>query len=74
MVRTRLVISGKPVGPVGNEATRRVNRLVAPFEFTWRRENFLPTSWKLVMIENPDLPDELYGYEPGDIRRSMQGE
>ncbi len=74
IVRVRLELSGKPVGPLGNEATRRLNQLEEPFEFTWKKESFLPTSWKLVMIENSGLPDNLYGYEPGDIRRAMRGE
>jgi hypothetical protein len=74
VIQVRLELSGKPVGPVGNEATRRLNQLEPPFEFTWKKESFLPTSWKLVMIENSGLPDELYGYEPGDIRRALRGE
>lgn len=73
-VSTRLTLSGKPVGPIGNEVTRRVNQLAEPFLFEWRKENFLPSSWRLVRVENAALPDDLYGYEPGDIRRAMQGE
>lgn len=74
VVQVRLELSGKPVGPIGNEATRRLNQLEGPFEFTWKKETFLPTSWKLVKIDHPGLPDDLYGYEPGDIRRAMKGE
>ncbi len=73
-VSTRLTLSGKPVGPVGHEVTRRVNQLEEPFFFEWRKENFLPSSWRLVRVENVALPDHLYGYEPGDIRRAMQGD
>ncbi|MDA7921523.1 hypothetical protein N9B73_07185 [Verrucomicrobiales bacterium] len=70
----KLVISGKPVGPAGQEVTKRVNQLKTPFTFTWKKESFLPTSWRLVKIDNPGLPEHLYGYEPGDIRRAMRGE
>lgn len=73
-VSARLMLSGKPVGPVGNEVTRRVNQLAEPFLFEWRKESFLPSSWRLVRVENAALPDDLYGYEPGDIRRAMQSE
>jgi hypothetical protein len=74
VVSTRLRVSGKPIGPGGNEVTRRLNQLKTPFEFTWEKQSFLPASWRLVQIENADLPGNLYGYEPGDIRRAMQGE
>lgn len=66
--------SGKPFGPVGSEAIRRVNQLDAPIVFTWEKESFLPQSWRLVRMDNADLPEELYGYRPGDIRRAIRGE
>ena len=74
IVTAKLVVSGKPVGPAGQEATKRVNQLTSPFTFTWEKQSFLPSSWRLVKIDNPDLPEHLYGYEPGDIRRAMRGE
>lgn len=74
VVRVHLTLSGKPVGPVGNEVTRRVNQLKEPFVFTWEKESFLPMSWRLVKVDNAGLPDELHGYEPGDLRRAMRGE
>jgi len=74
VLRGRIEVRGKPLGPAGNEAMRRINGLEEPFVFTWKRKNFLPTSWKLIRIENAALPDELYGYEPGDIRRALHGE
>lgn len=70
-ITATLTLSGKPVGPVGNEVTRRINSLKEPFVFTWAKEGVLPGSWYLTSIENPELPEELYGYEPGDIRRAM---
>ncbi len=73
-VSARLVVGGNPVGPVGNEVLRQVNRLDEPFVFTWEKESFLPSSWRLVKVDNAALPDGLYGYEPGDIRRAMRGE
>ncbi len=73
-VSVHLTVSGKPLGPVANEVTRRANRLKEPFVFTWEKQSFLPSSWRLVRIDQPEMPEELYGYEPGDIRRAMQGE
>ena len=74
VVKMNLTISGNPVGPLGNEVTRRINQLKKPFTFTWEKKSFLPSSWRLVSIEQEELPQELYGYEPGDIRRAMRGE
>lgn len=66
-------VEGNPLGPVGAGALRRINRLDAPFILKWEKQNLFPTSWKIVEIDNADLPDELYGYEPGDFRRAMEG-
>ncbi|MEM7601659.1 MAG: hypothetical protein AAF357_09615 [Verrucomicrobiota bacterium] len=74
VITTFLRVSGKPIGPGGNEVTRRLNQLETPFVFTWEKQSFLPASWRLVQIENLGLPENLYGYEPGDIRRAMQGQ
>jgi hypothetical protein len=73
-VSARVILSGKPVGPVGNEVTRQINQLKEPFVFVWKKQSFLPSSWRLVRVDNAALPDDLYGYDPGDIRRAMQGE
>ncbi|MEM9283925.1 MAG: hypothetical protein AAGA96_19055 [Verrucomicrobiota bacterium] len=73
-VTLSVTLGGRSVGPGGGEVTRRINQLDDPFVFTWEKESFLPTSWRLVRIEQPELPDELFGYEPGDIRRAMGGE
>lgn len=73
-VTAKLTFGGNPVGPAGQEAVKRLNRLKEPFVFRWRKESFLPASWRLVSIENKSLPDDLWGYEPGDIRRAMQGD
>lgn len=73
-VTARLIISGKPVGPAGAEVTRQINQLKEPFVFTWKKQSFLPSSWRLVKVDNGGLPAELYGYEPGDIRRAMRGD
>lgn len=74
VVSVRLTVSGNAVGPAGGEVTRRINRLEEPFLFTWKKETFLPSSWRLVQIHQSELPSNLYGYEPGDIRRAMSGE
>jgi hypothetical protein len=71
---TKLTIGGKPLGPAGQEAMRQLNQLEEPFVFTWEKKSFLPASWRLVRVENASLPDELYGYRPGDIGRAMRGE
>lgn len=73
-VTAKLTFGGNPVGPAGQEVVKRLNRLKEPFVFRWRKESFLPASWRLVSIENKSLPDDLWGYEPGDIRRAMQGD
>lgn len=73
-VSAKLIFGGKPVGPAANEVMRRLNGLKEPFVFTWKKESFLPASWRLVRMENASLPDDLWGYEPGDIRRAMQGD
>lgn len=70
----RLVISGKPVGPVGQEVMKQINRLKEPFVFTWEKKHFLPGGWLLVRVDNAALPEDLYGYEPGDFGRAMRGE
>lgn len=71
---TKLTVAGKPIGPAGQEAMRRINRLERPFVFTWEKKSFLPSGWRLVRVENEDLPDDLHGYRPGDIGRAMRGE
>ncbi|MEM6915742.1 MAG: nuclear transport factor 2 family protein [Verrucomicrobiota bacterium] len=74
VVSAILRVGGKPIGPGGSEVTRRLNRLKTPFTFIWEKQSFLPASWRLIKIDNVELPTELYGYDPGDIRRAMQGE
>jgi hypothetical protein len=69
-----LVVGGKPVGPIGQEVMRQVNRIEEPFVFVWERKGFLPSGWRLVGFDNPAFPDDLHGYRPGDFRRAMQGE
>lgn len=74
VVTAKIVVGGNPIGPIGNEVNRRINQFKEPFVFTWKKESFLPSSWKLISIDQPELPGELYGYKPGDIRRAMRGE
>ena len=73
VVITELKTEGNAIGPVGNAVVRRINQLDAPFVFKWEKQSLFPTSWRVVEIDNPDLPGELYGYKPGDFRRAMQG-
>jgi len=69
-----LTAEGNAIGPVGNAVVRRINQLDAPFIFKWEKQSLFPTSWRVVEIDNPDLPGELYGYKPGDIRRALNGD
>lgn len=71
IVKMNLKISGKPLGIFGNEITRRINSLKKPFVLTWEKQSFLPFSWRLVRMDNPALPDKLYGYTPGALRKMM---
>lgn len=73
VVTVRLEVSGQG-SPIAHEIIRTANRLKTPFTFRWRRQSFWPGDWKLIGIENPDLPTELYGYRPGDLRRLMEGD
>ncbi len=71
IIKTKLALGGKPLGAFGNEITRRVNSLKEPFTFTWVKEGFLPSSWRLVKMDNPEIPANLYGYTPGSLREMM---
>ncbi len=68
----RLVVGGRSLSPVGQEVMRQANRIEEPFVFTWERQSFLPSSWRLVSVENAGLPDDLYGYEPGGFGRAIR--
>ncbi|NNE94191.1 MAG: hypothetical protein HKN23_21290 [Verrucomicrobiales bacterium] len=71
-VEVTLRVSGKPLGFAGQEVIRHANRLKVPWNFTWKKEGG-PGSWRLIQMENGDIPDNLYGYEPGDIKRALRG-
>lgn len=71
-IEMKLVLSGKPLGIFGNEITRRINSLKEPFTFTWEKKSFLPSSWRLIKIDNPGLPVHLYGYKPGLLQRMKE--
>jgi len=60
-VTTKLQMSGSG-SPIANEVIRVVNRQKEDFIFTWERQSFWPGSWRIVRVENPGLPDDLYGY------------
>jgi hypothetical protein len=73
VVTTRLKLGGTPIMG-GSEIISRINRLDQPFVFTWEKQSFLPSSWRLVTVENKAIPDNVWNYEPGSIRAAMQGE
>jgi hypothetical protein len=72
VITCRLTLGGTPIVG-GSEVTRRINQLKDPFVFTWRKQSFLPSSWRLISIENPSIPDNVWNYEPGSIRAAMEG-
>jgi len=70
VVKMKLQLSGSG-SLVANEVIRIVNRQKKAFVFTWKRQSFWPGSWKIVRIEHPGLPIDLYGYRPGDLKRML---
>ncbi|MEZ5326459.1 MAG: hypothetical protein R3F19_15520 [Verrucomicrobiales bacterium] len=50
--------------------TSRLNKITAPWVFEWQKESWLPWSWRLTRIENPEL--DLGDYSPGDLKRKMK--
>jgi hypothetical protein len=71
-VTAHLKVGGNPIGG-GAQIMQVVNRLGEPFVFTWEKQNFLPSSWRLVSIENPAIPENAWNYVPGSIRAAMKG-
>jgi hypothetical protein len=59
-------------GPLAQVIQARANRIEEPFHFHWRKESWWPTAWRIVRIENAALPEDLYGYRPGDFSRALQ--
>ncbi|MGK0188143.1 MAG: hypothetical protein ACI9R3_003935 [Verrucomicrobiales bacterium] len=49
--------------------TSRLNGVDKPWVFEWRKESWIPWSWKLVRIENESL--NIGRYRPGDLKRKM---
>ena len=70
IVTARLQIAGSG-SPLAQMIITRSNKLKEPFVFHWQKQSWWPGSWRLVEVDNPDLPDDLEGYEPGDIRKAM---
>ena len=66
--RARITLRGTPLGPVAGEAVRRLHHFKEPVVFTWRKQSFLPWSWKLQRIDQTEVPDSVWGYTPGDFR------
>ncbi len=72
VVTTRLNLGGSPMGG-GVQIAQMINRLEEPFVFNWEKQNFLSSSWRLVSVENPAIPDNAWNYVPGSIRGAMKG-
>ena len=72
IVSSRIVFRGTTLGPGAGEVMRRINRLEEPFVFTWQKQSFLPSSWRLVSLENESIPDDAWGYQPGSLRERFR--
>jgi len=71
LVTVRLKVGGTPIG-AGAQIVQLFNRLEEPFVFKWEKQSFLPSSWRLVSVENPSIPDNAWNYLPGSIRAAMK--
>lgn len=65
-----LHVDGRGFG-LADTAAGYVNRLDAPFTFSWRKTSFWPWSWQLVAISHPDM-EKPNRYAPGDLIRMRQ--
>lgn len=50
----RIKISGAG-GPFAEIAREKINGVNAPFVFRWEKQGWIPWSWHLVNVENPEL-------------------
>jgi len=73
-VTVYLRVGGKALSGIGREVMSRANKMKTPWIFTWEKEGFGPGSWRLVSMENESIPDDAYGYKPGDLQRALRGE
>ncbi len=53
-VTVNLTITGSGTGAT-EWITNEVNRLPAPWVFTWQKVNVFPWSWELMKVDNPSL-------------------
>ena len=67
-VKARLIAKALG-GPAAQELESMVARSKEPATFTWRRESWLPWSWRLTAIAYPDL-EIPSGYRPGSFSES----
>ncbi len=70
-VTAKISMAGSGPSPIAAAIVTEANRLNAPFVFTWKKEGAAPWSWKLVRVENADLPN-LHGYRPGQYESFLE--
>ena len=54
LTRDTIKITGSG-GPVAQIVMETVNRIRAPFVFTWERKSWKPWDWRLIRIDQPEL-------------------
>jgi len=54
LTRDRIKITGSG-GPIAQIVMETVNRIQAPFVFTWERKSWKPWDWRLIRIDQPEL-------------------
>lgn len=57
-------------GPYAEVLMREINGINSPWIFIWKKEGSMPWEWKLIRLENPEMP-KLQGYQPGNMGGMM---
>ncbi len=69
---TTLSMNGSGPSPIAAMIVNEANRVSTPWVFTWVKEDTAPWSWRLIRVENEQLPD-LRGYQPGEFQSLFDG-
>lgn len=65
------MIEFRGTGPYAEVLMKEINGLKSPWVFTWKKEGSLPWEWRLIRMENADMPT-LRGYQPGNLGGMME--